>query len=100
MNRLFHAAIHNASMSGTHIATAPNPVSQREFMRHLRRVIGMPIGLPAPAWLVRIGALLIMRTDPELALYGRCLISQRLRQAGFEFTFPTLEPALRDLCKA
>lgn len=38
-----------------------------------------------------------MRTDPELALYGRYLVSQRLRTEGFEFRFPQLEPALADL---
>lgn len=38
-----------------------------------------------------------MRTDPELALYGRYVVSRRLREEGFTFTFPDLGPALRDL---
>ena len=66
-------------------------------MRTLRRVIGMPIGLPAFEWMVRIGAPLVMRTDPELALYGRYVVSKRLEGTGFKFEFPDLEPALRDL---
>ena len=57
----------------------------------------MPIGMPAFSWMVRIGAPLLMRTDPELALYGRYVISKRLREEGFEFEFPDLENALRDL---
>lgn len=97
MNRLFERSIADAGMSGVYIATAPNPVPQREFMAHLRKAIGMPLGLPAAAWMVRLGAPLLMSTDPELALYGRYVISRRLRQAGFEFRFPQLGPALADL---
>ncbi|MBX7168031.1 MAG: DUF1731 domain-containing protein [Pirellulales bacterium] len=97
LNRLFERALTDANMGGAYIATAPHPVSQREFMRTLRRVVGMPIGLPAPAWLVRLGATYVLRTDPELALYGRYLISKRLQDEGFRFQFSRLEDALRDL---
>ena len=55
MNRLFERAITDGSMEGAYIATAPNPVSQREFVRELRQAMGMPIGLPAFEWMVRAG---------------------------------------------
>ncbi len=97
LNRIFRRAITDESMSGVYIATAPNPVSQVEFMRSLRRVIGMPIGVPAFEWMVRIGAPLFFRTDPELVLYGRYVRSRRISELGIEFKYPSLEPALRDL---
>jgi NAD dependent epimerase/dehydratase family enzyme len=97
MNILFERALTSDHMRGAYIASSPYPLSQREFMRLLRRTVGMPIGLPAFSWMVRIGAPLLMRTDPELALYGRYVISKRLREEGFEFQFPHLENALRDL---
>lgn len=97
MNRLFERGLTDEGMEGVYIVSSPNPVSQREFMRALRRSMRMPIGLPAPAWLVRIGAPLLMRTDPELALYGRYVVSRRLRGEGFEFRFPELAGALADL---
>ncbi|MEM1067736.1 MAG: TIGR01777 family oxidoreductase [Planctomycetota bacterium] len=97
LNNLFSNAITDDSISGMYIASAPNPVSQMQFMRTLRRVIRMPIGLPAFEWMVRIGAPLVMRTDPELALYGRYVISKRLEELGFNFEFPDLEPALQNL---
>ena len=97
MNRLFERGLSDPQMSGPYIATAPNPVSQREFMRTLRRAMRMPIGLPAFEWMVRIGAPLLMRTDPELALYGRYVIPRRLCDEGFDFRFPTLASALTDL---
>jgi hypothetical protein len=84
-------------MSGVYIVSSPNPKSQADFMRTLRKVIGMPIGLPAFEWMVRIGAPLFMRTDPELVLYGRYVIPKRLMEEGFVFRFAELEPALRDL---
>lgn len=97
MNALFERALADPSMAGTYIATAPNPVSQVEFMRTLRKAMGMPLGLPAFAWMVRLGAPLLLKTDPELALYGRYVVSRRLREAGFEFRFPDLGPAIADL---
>lgn len=97
MNRLFFRAITAESMQGAYIATAPEPVSNAEFMRALRKSLKMPIGLPAASWMVRIGAPLLMRTDPELALYGRYCVSRRLREEGFEFSFPDLESALQNI---
>jgi uncharacterized protein (TIGR01777 family) len=97
MNRLFEAALFDPRLQGAYIATAPNPVSQKQFMRALRRAMRMPIGLPASAWMVRLGAPLLMRTDPELALYGRYVISRRLNEQGFEFRYPHLPEALADL---
>jgi uncharacterized protein (TIGR01777 family) len=97
MNRLFGRAISDASMTGAYIATAPNPVSNAEFMRTLRQVMGVPVGLPAPSWAVRLGAPLLMRTDPELAIYGRYCVSRRLREDGFAFLYPDVASALRNL---
>lgn len=97
LNRLFERGLTEQRMHGPYIASAPNPVSQREFMRALRRAMRVPIGLPAFEWMVRIGAPLLMRTDPELALYGRYVVPQRLREEGFEFRFPDLAAALADL---
>ena len=96
MNRLFARAIEDDGMSGAYIATAPNPVSNAELMRELRTALRMPIGLPAAGWMVRAAAPLL-RTDSELALFGRYCVSRRLREEGFDFQFPDLRSALGDL---
>jgi hypothetical protein len=57
----------------------------------------MPIGLPVAAWMVRLGAPLFLRTDAELALYGRYVVSKRLAEEAFEFRFPDLRAALADV---
>ena len=97
LNRLFARALALDTMTDAYIATAPKPVSNAEFMRELRRSLRMPFGLPATSWMVRLGAPLIMNTDPELGLYGRYCVSRRLREEGFEFEFPDLASALRDI---
>ena len=96
MNRLFARAIDDEQMSGAYVATAPDPVSNAVFMRELRRALGAPFGLPARSWMVRVAAPLL-RTDPELALFGRYCVSRRLREEAFEFHFPDVRRALSHL---
>ena len=97
MNRLFERALADSEMQGAYIASAPNPVSQQILMRELRKALGVPIGLPAFPWMVRLAVRWILRTDPELVLYGRYVVSKRLQAEQFEFQFPQLGDALRDL---
>lgn len=97
LNRLFERALFDDAMSGTYVASSPQPVAQAEFSQTLRRVVGTPIGLPAPEWLVRLGARRVLQTDPELAIYGRYVQSRRLASEGFQFQFADLQLALADL---
>jgi hypothetical protein len=97
MNELIFQAITNEQYAGVYVASAPHPVSNKEFMNTLRRKLRMPIGLPNPAFLVKFGAKAIFNTDPELVLYGRYVKSERLEKEGFQFAFPQLDNALDDL---
>ncbi len=97
MNRLFERGLKDDSMRGVYVASSPHPVSNSDFMRCLRRAAPwpkVPIGLPAFSWMVRIGARHLLRTDPEIALYGRYVKSSRLEQEGFVFRYPRLPEAL------
>jgi uncharacterized protein (TIGR01777 family) len=75
---------------------APNPLPNSEFMRSLREAWGIRIGLPLPAWLLEIGAV-AMRTETELILKSRRVVSCRLASAGFQFVYPEWQAAARDL---
>jgi len=97
MMGIFVRAITDENMKGIYIVTAPNPVSNAVFMRNLRKAIGVPFGLPSMAWMIKIGAPLIFNTDPELALCGRYCVPNRLRDEGYEFKFPEIETALKNL---
>lgn len=75
---------------------SPDPVSNVDLMRTIRKEIGMPIGLPAAEWMIKIGTF-ALRTEAELVLKSRWVYPERLMAAGFEFEFPTLVQALDDL---
>lgn len=90
-------AIDEPAMAGVYNVTAPEPVTNADFMRKLRRALGMPVGLPSPAWLIRLGAATLLDTDPELPLYGRRIVPARLLEEGFAFEYAELDAALRDL---
>jgi uncharacterized protein (TIGR01777 family) len=97
MNRLFERGLADESMTGVYVASSPHPVSNAEFMRSLRLAAPwpkVPLALPAFGWMVRIGAPLLLRTDPEIAIYGRYVTSSRLEREGFAFTYPRLPEAL------
>lgn len=97
LNSLIYQSIINPDYKGVYIASAPNPVSNEVFMHTLRRQLRVPVGLPTPAWMARLGAHYVFRTDPELALFGRYVHPARLLLEGFSFRFPELEGALGDL---
>jgi len=83
-------------LSGPVNLAAPGPVPNREMMRAFRRVSGARIGLPATRWMLELGACLL-RTETELILKSRRVTPARLMASGFQFRFPKLEDALRDL---
>lgn len=97
LNEIIYQAITNSKYQGVYIASAPNPVSNSEFMKELRRSLKIPLGLPAPEFITRLAATLLFRTDPELVIYGRYVKSERLETEGFVFAFPKLSGALKDL---
>ncbi len=75
---------------------APNPVPNRDFQRALREAWGARVGLPAAAWMLEVGAF-FLRTDTELLLKSRRVVSSRLPALGFIFDFPHWSEAARDL---
>jgi len=97
MNEIIHQAIINPKYEGVIIASSPNPVSNKAFMKNLRKRMKIPLGIPAPEFITRIGAKYIFKTDPELAIYGRYVKSEVLENLGYQFKFPNLDEALSDL---
>ncbi|MFI9335997.1 TIGR01777 family oxidoreductase [Streptomyces althioticus] len=77
---------------------APGPLPQREFMRVLRRAWGVPVGLPASRWMAEVGAF-VLRSDTELLLKSRRVVSGRLEDAGFAFAWSGWEGAAGDLVR-
>lgn len=83
-------------LEGVVNVSSPNPVDNRQVMATIRRVLGVPFGLPAYRWMLELGSIAI-RTETELVLKSRWVVPERLQDAGYQFAFPDLEPALRDI---
>lgn len=77
---------------------APEPITNKVFMARLRKKVGIPFGIPAPKFLLKIGAFLL-GTETELLLKSRWVISKKLPKSGFEFKYPTIDKALHQLLK-
>ena len=89
--------IEHEDIEGVVNLSSPFPLRNRKFMSGLRRAWSDSyIALPAPGWLLPVGAFLL-RTETELVLKSRRVVPQRLLQAGFEFVFPTWNEACFDL---
>ena len=95
MLRLCLEAIENPAVHGIYNASGLQPVPNAEFMETLRRTLGIPIGMPPPAALVRWTAPLI-GSDPDLARRG---LPVKIHGLGFRFQFHELEDALADLLR-
>ncbi|SET52708.1 hypothetical protein SAMN05421676_105190 [Salinibacillus kushneri] len=81
---------------GAFNCSAPNPVINQEQMRLIRKEMKVPFGLPAPKWLLEMGAVFI-RTETVLVLKSRWVLPERLEKAGYTFTFRTLQETLQDV---
>ncbi len=89
-------ALATESLSGPINVAAPGTSDNRTLMRGLRRTTGALIGLPAFRWMLE-PATWVLRTESEMVLKSRWVAPEALLEAGYEFTWPELEPALRDV---
>jgi uncharacterized protein (TIGR01777 family) len=91
---MFLWALGEDEASGPFNASAPSPVTNREFSRALGGVLRRPSIAPVPK--LAIAAL----RGGELAdavVSSQRAVPRRALDLGYEFRFPDLEPALRDL---
>ena len=77
-------------------AAAPNPLRNDAFMHAFRKSLGVRFGLSAPAPLIKIGTALL-GVDSELVLRGMNVVSQQAKFIGFEYDYPNLDDALKQL---
>jgi uncharacterized protein len=72
--------------------TAPEPVINREFAETLGRVLRRPAAVPVPAAALRLA----LGEMAERTILGSArVLPKRLQQAGYQFQYSRLEPALR-----
>lgn len=86
----------NTDEQGIFNCTAPQPVSNKEFMLSLQQSLHVPFGIPAPRFVIEFAAKFI-GTEPELILNSSYVIPKRLSVIGYQFRFPLIDKALSDL---
>jgi uncharacterized protein len=96
LTRIIEWLFEHKEQSGVFNAAAPGPIQNREFMRMLREIYKMPIGIPSPKWLLEIAAI-IQGTETELLLKSRWVLPTRLLREGFVFKYTEMEEALKSL---
>lgn len=97
LEEIFLRAVNDPAMRGAYNACAPEPTSNAEFMRTLREVARRPWAPPAPAFVIKLVAPLVMKTDASLVLEGQYAVPARLLADGFRFKAPRLTSALTAL---
>ena len=83
----------SSELDGPVNVCAPDPLTNREFLRAYRQAWKVPLGIPSTAALIRVGAQ-VMDSEAELLLKSRWVWPARLLDAGFEFLCPTWEKAI------
>lgn len=86
-------ALEHQDIDGPLNLTAPSPVTGREFAASLGQVLGRRAWLPVPSPLVRMGLGVIT----DILVRGKRVIPAKAASAGYQFRFPEVEAALRDL---
>lgn len=87
-------ALDSEALSGPVDVVAPAPATMNDFARALGRALGRPSLLRVPAFALRAA---VGDGVAELLLTGQRVVPRKLLEAGFTFTLPALDDALRDL---
>ncbi len=83
--------VDNAQAAGPVNATAPNPVTMRDFCRTLGKVLGRPSWAPVPSFALR----LLLGEMAEMLLTGQKVLPAAAQRLGYQFRYPKLEGALQ-----
>jgi uncharacterized protein (TIGR01777 family) len=86
-------ALDRSDVQGPLNATAPNPVTNRQFAKALGKAIHRPSFFPTPGFLLRLG----LGEVADVIAKGQRVLPRRPMQLGYQFRHPTIDGALADL---
>jgi len=94
MVRIIKFCLHHPDIHGPVNAVAPHPVTNREFARQLGRALHRPALFRIPTPVLK---LLFGEMAQELLINGQRVVPAKLLKAGYNFTYPELDKALRQI---
>jgi uncharacterized protein (TIGR01777 family) len=92
--RIYQYSIENNEIKGVVNAVAPHPLTNKDFVKTLGKVLHRPSIFPLPAFVVK---LIFGDMGQELLLEGQKVIPKKLMDAGFGFEQTELETALKSM---
>ena len=92
--RIFLFLMEREDLSGSFNCTSPEPVRNKELTEFLGEALGKPTFMPSvPGFVIRM----IKGEFGNVLLKGQKVLPEKLLNAGFQFQYPDLKNALRDL---
>ncbi len=92
--RMFVFSLEKTTLQGVFNAVAPNPATNQQLTQAAAKAKGKPyIGIGVPGFALKV----ILGEMAAMVLGGNRVSSHKIQKAGFEFDFPDLDPALKDL---
>ena len=82
--------IENESLKGSINITAPNPISNDDFMKTIRKKTKVPFGISSPVWLLELASI-FLKTETELMLKSRNVYPKILLENGFRFRYSNFD---------
>lgn len=87
-------AIEKEDMKGVYNMVAPNPVTNKQLTQAIAKQLHKPLWAPnVPAFVLK----LILGEMSTIVLGSTKVSAQKIANAGFKFTYPELEPALKEI---
>lgn len=92
--RMLLFALENEHLAGVYNAVAPHPARNIDLVKAIARAMGKTaLFAPAPAFALR----LLLGEMADVVLNSNRVSADKILEAGFAFSFPELEAALRDM---
>jgi len=91
--RVIALLVERPELAGVFNCSSPNPVRQAELARTLAQLLNRPVGIPTPAFPVRLA----LGGFADAVLFSQRMVPKALLDAGFQFRYPALEEALREI---
>ncbi len=83
--------LQKGNATGAVNATAPNPVTMKEFCRTLGKVLGRPSWAPVPSFMLR----LLTGEMADVIITGQRVLPEKAKKLGYTFKYPDLFDALQ-----
>ncbi|QTL34508.1 TIGR01777 family oxidoreductase [Pseudoalteromonas viridis] len=93
MVQLLLFLVKHQDLSGVFNATAPAPVSNKEFAERLALTLRRPAMLTMPEFVLKA----LFGEMSELLIYGQRVLPRRALKANYRFRYPNLDEALQQL---